>query len=190
MMYLKNLEDTSWEVILDNVLTTAAHKELDIFLKNNPANSTGGTYDVDNIDNSIRKSDISWLLPSKETSNIFHCVASAIQSVNTIKYGFSLTYIEAIQYSEYKDGGHYTWHPDSKISSANGDIRKLSFSLLLNDDYEGGKLELFVGPTPEEISIKRNQMVIFPSHVLHRVTPVLKGQRNALVGWIHGPNFV
>ena len=190
MMYLKNPEDTSWETTLDNVLTINACDELDEFLKTNPATSNGSVYDVDNTSNAVRKSNISWILPSNETSNIFHCIASAIESANTRKYGFSLTYIEAIQYSEYKDGGHYTWHLDSKISSANGDIRKLSFSLLLNEDFEGGALELFVGPVPEAIPIKKNQMVIFPSHVLHRVTPVLRGQRNALVGWIHGPNFV
>ena len=189
MLYLKNPEDTSWEAILDNVLTINASDEIDKFLKDNPLSVSGGTYGSENSA-TIRKSNIGWLTPSLETHNIFDCVATAIQSANTRKFGFSLTYIENIQYSEYKDGGHYTWHPDSKISSANGDIRKLSFSLLLNDEFEGGELELFVGPEPTVIPLKVNQMAIFPSHVLHRVTPVLSGQRDTLVGWAHGPNFV
>lgn len=190
MIYLKDPEDTSWEVILDNILTIPAHNELNNFLEKNSAKLDGGTYDVHGNTDMIRKSNISWIPPSIETSNIFRCIANAIQLVNTRKYGFSLTYIETIQYSEYGIGGHYTWHPDSKISSPNGDIRKLSFSILLNDNFEGGELELFVGPDPEAIPIKKNQMAIFPSHVLHRVTPVLTGRRTALVGWIHGPNFV
>jgi len=188
MMYLKNTNDTSWEAILGNILTMDASDEIDKFLKNNKL-TVGTTYGAEQTSD-IRKSNIGWILPSPETHNIFDCIATAIQSVNTRKFGFSLTYIENIQYSEYKDGGHYTWHPDSKISSADGDIRKLSFSLLLNDDFEGGELELFVGAKPTVIPLKVNQIAIFPSHVLHRVTPVTSGQRDTLVGWVHGPNFV
>ena len=36
MLYLKNPEDTSWEAILDNVLTINASDEIDKFLKDNP----------------------------------------------------------------------------------------------------------------------------------------------------------
>jgi len=31
-------------------------------------------------------------------------------------------------------------------------------------------------------------MIVFPSHVLHRVTPVTRGVRRSLVGWIGGPH--
>jgi predicted 2-oxoglutarate/Fe(II)-dependent dioxygenase YbiX len=30
---------------------------------------------------------------------------------------------------------------------------------------------------------------MFPSYVLHEVTPVTKGERNSLVAWISGDNF-
>ena len=32
-------------------------------------------------------------------------------------------------------------------------------------------------------------LAIFPTYWLHRVTPVTKGTRDAVVGWVHGPSF-
>jgi PKHD-type hydroxylase len=32
-------------------------------------------------------------------------------------------------------------------------------------------------------------MVLFPSFLVHRVTPVRAGTRYAIVGWLHGPPF-
>ena len=32
-------------------------------------------------------------------------------------------------------------------------------------------------------------LVVFPSYVLHEVTPVTKGERNSLVCWVTGPSF-
>jgi len=32
-------------------------------------------------------------------------------------------------------------------------------------------------------------MIFFPSYTLHEVTPVTKGTRYTLVGWVHGPAF-
>jgi PKHD-type hydroxylase len=32
-------------------------------------------------------------------------------------------------------------------------------------------------------------MTLFPSFVLHRVTPVTKGTRYSLVAWVSGPPF-
>jgi hypothetical protein len=38
-------------------------------------------------------------------------------------------------------------------------------------------------PTPGTV-------IVFPSYLAHCVTPVTKGVRWALVGWVHGPSFV
>ena len=42
----------------------------------------------------------------------------------------------------------------------------------------------------EKAPKKRGQMVIFPSETIHRVTPVTKGIRKSIVGWVIGPPFV
>jgi predicted 2-oxoglutarate/Fe(II)-dependent dioxygenase YbiX len=31
--------------------------------------------------------------------------------------------------------------------------------------------------------------VVFPSHMLHTVSPIKSGQRFALAAWLHGPPF-
>ena len=64
------------------------------------------------------------------------------------------------------------------------------------DDYEGGNLQFDLGPqagddrlhTCEEIR-PRGSVIVFPSHVQHRVTPVTSGTRRSLVMWSLGLPF-
>ena len=50
--------------------------------------------------------------------------------------------------------------------------------------------------TPDNIKFRAQQnareqgsIIIFPSFVYHQVTPVTRGLRQSLVGWIAGPTF-
>ena len=123
--------------------------------------------------------------------NLYGEVHQLVERVNQRKYNFQISSIETIQYSEYTDGGHYTWHTDATLKGEQNDTRKISFSILLNDDFEGGELELYkFGDKPDTMKMKKNSILFFPSFILHRVTPVTSGTRKALVGWVHGPNFV
>ena len=64
-------------------------------------------------------------------------------------------------------------------------------NLFVFDEFEGGDLELYkFGDKPDTMKMKKNSILFFPSFILHRVTPVTSGTRKALVGWVHGPNFV
>ena len=56
-------------------------------------------------------------------------------------------------------------------------------SLVLNDDFEGGDLEIFGVPTPK---LETGSMIFFPSFIAHEVTPVTKGTRYSLVLWFLG----
>jgi len=75
-------------------------------------------------------------------------------------------------------------------------IRKLSFTLLLNNDYTGGEFEICT-PSPKQkqnkyIKLNNNEigtMIVFPSFVWHKVNPIIKGIRKSLVGWIVGKPF-
>ena len=68
--------------------------------------------------------------------------------------------------------------------------RKISFSLLLNDDYEGGELQILKHPSGlTKVPKKAGTLVIFDSNCYHRVTPVKKGRRDVLVGWVIGPRW-
>jgi len=84
-------------------------------------------------------------------------------------------------------GDHYIWHTDL-IQDTH--IRKLSFSIQLTDpsEYEGGDLE-FMPALNDPTVRKQGYITIFPSFCTHRVTPVTRGTRHVIVGWIYGPEF-
>jgi PKHD-type hydroxylase len=66
------------------------------------------------------------------------------------------------------------------------------------EDYEGGELEfgLFNPNTKRKYNFLKceeikpqGSIVVFPSFLWHRVTPVTKGKRNSLVIWSQGDRF-
>lgn len=82
---------------------------------------------------------------------------------------------------------HYTWHTDSIEGDS---VRKLSFTIQLTDptEYDGGDLEFMPAVTDKKIR-EQGTMTIFPSYMVHRVSPVTQGVRYTIVGWIYGPDF-
>ena len=51
--------------------------------------------------------------------------------------------IEPLQYSEYDTKQEYGWTQDvNNTPYSDGRIRKISFSIFLNNDYEGGEFDL------------------------------------------------
>ena len=62
---------------------------------------------------------------------------------------------------------------------------------LSNEPYEGGDFFMFFGfdkLIPE--LHQRGSLLVFPSHLYHKVTPVNSGKRITLSTWLQGPNFV
>jgi predicted 2-oxoglutarate/Fe(II)-dependent dioxygenase YbiX len=53
-----------------------------------------------------------------------------------------------------------------------------------SEDYDGG--ELLYGNASKKLDRTRGAFIIFPSFMLHRVTPVMRGTRWSLVASIHG----
>lgn len=110
-----------------------------------------------------------------------------ISDVNARLHRFDLTpeYVrtEPTQLAEYRVGDEYDWHLD--IGPGAAALRKLSLSVQLTDpgEYEGGELEIRgAGMALRE----RGTAIIFPSFLLHRVTPVTRGIRRSLVAWAIG----
>ncbi len=114
-----------------------------------------------------------------------------ITGVNQDYYKFNiLALAEAPNLMRYdaENSGHYDYHLDIGTAKPNC-WRKLSYSLMLNDDYEGGKLEFKTGMGIVEYGPIVGRMILFPSYLLHKVNPVTSGIRWSLVGWSHGPYF-
>ena len=109
---------------------------------------------------------------------------------------------ESMQLTRYRKGGFYNFHKDGNADHLsvydepnnpfmNGHVRKISMSIILNDNFEGGAFEFAsyskekCGITP--IDAKAGDMIFFCSGMEHRVAPVTKGVRYSLVNWFVGP---
>lgn len=158
------------------------------------------TIEADEI-KSHRSSSISWLKRDDTTEFIYSKVLKLIymENINN-KWNFEYDAIEDLQFTRYDKSQHYNWHADQRSTpyideELSGKIRKISFSIILNDDYEGGDFQFEVGAPYEEERIitltpSKGCAIVFPSFKFHRVTPVTKGVRYSLVGWICGKPFV
>ena len=91
-----------------------------------------------------------------------------------------LNSIEPIQFGQYSEGEFYDWHMDSGPQTD----RDISASVFLDDakEYEGGEFEFFTKSLvrPEQT---QGSMIVFPSLMTHKVSPVKKGHRHSLVLW-------
>ena len=102
--------------------------------------------------------------------------------------GLQITKYETNGYQEYHyDGDGYTRHNMPHADLLHDKTRKLSMSIILNDDFEGGQLEFMNNPNP--IEDKLGTIVVFPSYMQHRVRPVTSGTRYSLVTWVVGEPF-
>jgi PKHD-type hydroxylase len=114
----------------------------------------------------------------------------SIEANNAI-WKFNLhSIIDSIQYTEYYEGGgHYGWHTDIGPGSINH--RKISITIQLSDpdEYEGGNLEMWSDGDFQTMPKQKGAAVLFPSFLLHRVTPVTKGTRKSLVLWVGGSPY-
>ena len=152
-------------------------------------------YDGYNEQNQLRDSKICWLVPenNEEIRNIYHKIFNKIIEINEEFYKFNLTDVEIFQYTVYGEGQFYGKHLDLGHELNAGNIqRKLSFSIQLSDpsEYEGGDLIAYLTKDSLTSNKEKGTLIFFPSFTLHEVTPVTKGTRKSLVGWISGPAFV
>jgi PKHD-type hydroxylase len=134
----------------------------------------------------IRTSRTQAIVPDDSTKWIVQRIAQVCAGFNRDCYGLAISGIGyPLQLTLYPEGGHYGWHVD--IGGGELRKRKLSFTVQLSGDadYEGGEFETAV---PGAVGTReRGSLIIFPSFLVHRVRPVTRGERWALVGWVVGP---
>lgn len=145
---------------------------------------------VSKPDGKKRVTDIVW---ESNTSPV-GCIAQVYANMANKKSGWDLelSFCEDIQMSRYRGdvSGFYDWHKDAEFFVDNrGTVRKLSAIIMLSDprNYEGGFLEFKGFDKP--LKLNQGSIVIFPSQLEHRVTPVTSGVRCTAVTWVNGPAF-
>ena len=145
----------------------------------------------------IRKSDVVWIIDQWVYDLIWPYMINANEQAG---WKYNIVAAEDCQVTRYTEDGFYLWHkdgmgshyevhdePDNKF--LHGNVRKLSMSIILNDEYEGGDFEI-IGLKEPLPRLEKGTIIVFPSFIEHRVTPVTKGTRYSLVAWFVGPPFV
>jgi PKHD-type hydroxylase len=86
--------------------------------------------------------------------------------------------------SRYEGGQAYGSHVDDALMA--GGRTDLSFTLFLSDQdaYKGGALVIEDRIEDRAFKLKAGEVILYPSDTLHRVEPVTRGTRHAVVGWV------
>jgi|TARA_R110000823_G_scaffold130012_2_gene257783 PKHD-type hydroxylase len=154
------------------------------------------------VDKEVRTSKTAW----SNDQWIYDLIWPYMEEANAqAAWEYDIKAAESVQITRYEKGGFYTFHKDGKSDNLgaynepqnkfrHGNVRKLSMSIILNDDYEGGGFE-FATLDKETSNIytpdfnKLGSIMVFPSFMTHRVKPVTKGTRYSAVSWFLGPPF-
>jgi len=157
-----------------------------------------------NNDKKIRNSDLVWLNERWIYNEIHPFIYNANKNAG---WNFQWDWSESLQFTKYKLNQHYDWHQDAwdrpyekTDSNFNGKIRKLSISIILSDenDYEGGDFQIdfrhkFKDQENYTETVKqikpKGSVIVFPSYIWHKVTPVTSGTRYSLVNWVLGQPY-
>jgi PKHD-type hydroxylase len=187
MSDLVNYSYWKWDAILSKEFCHSALEQIDWATSGNA--TLGNDKNNPVIDTKIRRTDVVWQDPTQPLGCIAKCyMEMANQSA---EWGYNLSSQEETQLGRYKsvDEGYYDWHMDAGPPQ-NGVQRKLSCVILLNDpsEFEGGILQ-FKGMEDRNLLDKQGSIIVFPSFVEHKVTPVTKGVRYTAVTWASGPSF-
>ena len=144
------------------------------------------------VDEAIRDSKVCWFPEGSWIDNLL--LSYVFRTNRTNEWNFNIDKSEGIQFTRYEKDDFYTWHRDSNIDSEVQ--RKLSITVQLSDysSYEGGEFEIqdcwgtAQANIPKE-GKQKGSIIIFPSFLLHQITPVSQGTRYSLVQWYSGPPF-
>lgn len=147
-----------------------------------------------------RSSMIKWLPRNQAFDWLYERMISMSKEANQALWDFDLiSSLEAIQYTEYyaSENGHYDWHQDIGVGELPSK-RKVSITIQLSgaDEYDGGDLLICTGSSgtgelDNNLVMPKGKGVgvLFPSYMMHRVTPVTRGVRRSLVLWVGGAHY-
>ena len=85
-----------------------------------------------------------------------------------------------LRFNRYSEGECYASHADAALMGVPPIRSDFSLTLFLTDDYDGGDLKF----AEHTIKGMRGDLVVYPSHYIHEVTPVTKGERICAIAWV------
>jgi len=124
-------------------------------------------------------------LTAREAPELIRKLARKIGSNPHFRFLAMPRNIGAVTISRYLEGMEYGTHTDAAVM-AGGLRADLSFTLFLTDpaSYEGGELAVETPVGERRVKLNPGSMVLYATGSLHRVLPVVRGERIAVVGWV------
>lgn len=136
-------------------------------------------------DFSVNDATVALLDPVKD-EEIYDRIAWCCQRANE-RWRFDVWgFTEPLTLMSYRSGQQIGWHSDYDLY----DPWKLTVQVQLTppDSYEGGELEV-IGREGILPTLRPGDALVTPSYLVHRITPVVSGERIVIVGWVAGPRF-
>ena len=123
-------------------------------------------------------------VPSKGREAVFEKVRSALMRHEVFLAAARPKRFARLLVSRYREGMEYGLHVDDPVME--GNRTDLSFTLPLSDaeSYEGGGLCIDDGIEERVFRLAAGDAVLYSTAALHRVEPVTRGERLAVVGWV------
>lgn len=123
-------------------------------------------------------------LRSKPGQGLHDFLSEAIERTSVFQSAARPKKLSRLLISRTENGGGYGAHVDNALM--NGLRTDLSFTLFLSDpeSYEGGELIIDLPGGTHSAKPAAGDLVLYPSGALHKVEPVTKGTRYAVVGWV------
>ena len=141
-------------------------------------------------DDALRKTKLAFIEPINENQWLYEKLGALAIQCNQERYGFEiLGFHYNLQLAKYGVGDFFNWHLDFGVGPISN--RKLSISVQLSDpdEYEGGELQFMINDKFITAPKEKGTAIVFPSFMMHRVTPITAGTRQSIVGWIAGPSL-
>ena len=91
-------------------------------------------------------------------------------------------YRSGFTFKEYMQGDNYGWHSD-EITNDDGMRLDVSTTLFLNEEYEGGELELRLGDYSVYTKLPAGWAIVYPTGLVHQVKPITFGSRRVVHWW-------
>lgn len=145
------------------------------------------------IKSSSRIGTVNWFPKEHWISSIIN---RYVEEANQLSgWNFKISGFEKVQLGNYSTGSYYKWHRD--ISSNTPYHRKISVTIQLSkpESYKGGDFKIRDFWNTKTLKIKEDikqqgTIIVFPSLMMHQVSPIIEGTRYSLVQWYNGPDFV
>lgn len=141
-------------------------------------------------DETLRKTKLSFIPDSTDNIWLYQKLGQLGIQCNHERYGYDLLgFHHELQLARYSEGDFFDWHLD--FGAGEISHRKLSISVQLSDsdEYEGGDLQFMINQKVINAPRTKETVVVFPSFIMHRVTPITKGVRQSIVAWLAGPPY-